>query len=99
MRIATTLVLVSVLVCSACSERKSEYPPPKLRPDDAIGVAVDFLKQQDVSVSDYEVNYVVFNYTDRTWRISYSGKSGILHDDYWLKISDEGGNEVTLLDL
>jgi len=98
-----TLVLcLSILALSVvlgCSERATEYPSPNLSPDDALQVAANYLGQQEVPASDYDVVLVGFNYIDRTWRISYRAKSGILHDQYWLKISDEGANEVSLLPL
>ena len=93
-------LLVSVFVLSllaACGEEFSEYPPPILVPENVKSAATGFLEQQQqVEVADYELELLGFDYVKRTWRLRFSGKSGVLHDTYWLVVADDNINEISL---
>jgi hypothetical protein len=81
---------------AACGEESSEYPPPILVPENVKSAATGFLEQQQVEVADYELELLGFDYVKRTWRLRFSGKSGVLHDTYWLVVADDNINEISL---
>lgn len=81
---------------SACAEETGDYPPPALNPDNVKSAAITFLEQQQVDVAEYEMELLGFNYVERTWRLSFTGKSGVLHDTYWLVVADDNINEIAL---
>ena len=92
----TILVLVLVIVVAGCHSQSTDYEDPKLTPEAVVAVSNSYLSQQDVDVALYEIDRVGFDYVNRTWHLSYEGTRGILHDYYWVKVSDEDVSEIEI---
>ena len=80
----------------ACGKDPGDYPRPILAPENVKLAATTFLEQQQVDVAEYELELLGFDYVKRTWRLSFTGKSGVLHDTYWLIVEDDNINEISL---
>ncbi len=88
--------LLAILILSACTKGPSDYPPPSLAPTEVESAASVFLLEQDIDVNDYRLEMLGFNYVKRTWHLQFEGKSGVLHDYYWLVVEDDNINEISL---
>ena len=86
-----------MMILSACAGESSQYQPPRLAPLDVVAAASTFLEDMDVDVSEYQLGGLSFSYTKRTWHLEFSGKSGVLHDYYWLVVEDGNINEISVL--
>jgi hypothetical protein len=80
----------------ACRENASEYPSPVQSPSEVKLAAIAYLEQQQVDAADYELKLLGFDYIERSWRVMFTGKSGVLHDTYWLEVSDDNITDILL---
>jgi hypothetical protein len=90
------LSLFTLSLLAACGEQSSDYPLPDLFPESVEAAAVTFLNEQEIDVTDYNLELLGFDYVKRTWRLSFVGESGFLHDTYWVVVADDDINEISL---
>lgn len=91
--LATVLLIV---MASGCNSQSSKYSGPKLTPDDVVTASDSYLANQDVDRALYNIETVGFNFVDRTWHVSFQGTQGVLHDYFWIKISDNNIDEIEI---
>lgn len=88
--------LVIVLALSACEGEPTAFEPPTLVPNDVVSAANGFLEEKGINIAEYQLESLGFNYIKRTWHLQLEGKSGVLHDYYFVKIEDDNINEISL---
>ena len=92
----TIFSLLAVLILGACTEGSSDYPAPSLAPAEVVSAAGVFLEEQDIDVAEYRLEKLGFDYVTRNWTLHFEGKSGVIHDYYFVKIEDDNINEISL---
>ncbi len=91
------LTMLAGLILAGCESGSVSYPDPNLTPDQVMAAVSEYLMDQGTQLEDYEVNRIGFDYVDRDWMVGFDGKSLIIGDHFFVTVSDEDINDISLI--
>jgi len=96
-RRAIALTLLAICVgLQGCADRGG-FAAPRRTPAEVLEATNAFAARNEITIEDYSVSSVSFDYVDREWHVFYDGKSPGIGNFFTIVVSDERAEEIELI--
>jgi len=90
-------ILGAASMLVACEREPRAFSSPEQTPDAVLKVVNNHMTSKGTVMTDYEIDGLSYNYVDRRWAVSYSGRSLVLGDHFTVLVSDEDPSELEVV--
>ena len=96
-RRAIALMLLAICVgLQGCADRGG-FAAPRRTPAEVVEATNAFAARNEITIENYSVGSVDFDYVKRRWHVFYEGKSLAIGDHFTIIVSDERAEEIELI--